>query len=496
MPCALRALPSPPLVHPDVEARHAFEDQQTAMTPPTVLALEARQSQTLTPRLQQAVRQLQLSTLDFSQELQQLAVSNPFLDVDGDASYESDAPADEGDPGPQAETEREDDYPESAADGANAQRRNDDGIEALDFVCAPVTLRQHLHTQINVLGLAPREHFLAWIVAESLDDDGYLRVDLDSLRDVAALDPRADTREILAALARVQRLDPAGVGARDVQECLKLQLARLPASREQKLAARIVGDSFRHLVHRDVQRLARELGCSTTDVEAACALIRRLAPRPGSRFSDDAAAAITPDVVVRKLHGTWTAMLNPAVVPRLSLNRTYADLFKRHRQSHHFELAAQLREARWTLQNIEQRFATILRVAQTLVERQQNFFELGTMAMQPLGLKDIAQALDLHESTVSRATCNKYMLTPVGVFELKYFLSRSLSTDQGSRCSTTAIREAIRKMISAEDRNAPHSDADITRLLQQQGLQVARRTVTKYRQMMNIPSVDMRRTYS
>ena len=451
------------------------------------IALEARQSQTLTPRLQQAVRQLQLSTLDFALELQAMAVSNPFLEIETLPDTADEVAA---------ETAVD-------ADDADAFDPRDTGTVArtggendpLDFVCAPVTLRAHLHTQLNVLALAPRAQFLAWLVAEAVDDDGYLRIDLDGLRDVAALEPRAETRELMAALARVQALDPAGVAARDVEECLRLQLARLPAMPSRDLALRIVNESFRHLVHRDVQRIARELRVTASDIEAACRLIRGLDPRPGARFGGGAAPAITPDVVVRRVRGTWTAMLNPAAVPQVSLNRTYAELFQRHREAHHGELAAQLREARWTLQNIEQRFATILRVAQALVERQQNFFELGTLAMQPLGLKDIAQALDLHESTVSRATCNKYMATPAGVFELKYFLSRALATDQGSRCATTAVREAIRTMIRNEDPRAPHSDADIARRLIEQGLKVARRTVTKYRQMMNIPSVDMRRTY-
>lgn len=454
------------------------------------IALETRQSQTLTPRLQQAVRQLQLSTLDFSQELQTLASSNPFLEVE----EPPDTAGEEIDPA--SETEADDLDTHDPPDTGSVQRVREGENDPLEYVCAPVTLHDHLHTQLNVLTLAPRAAFLAWLVAEAVDDDGYLRVDLDGLRDVAELDPRAETRELLAAIARVQQLDPPGVAARDVEECLRLQLARLPETRLRTLALRIVNESFRHLVHRDVQRIARDLRVTAADVDAACGVIRALDPRPGSRFGAGAAPAITPDVVVRRTQGRWTAMLNPAAVPQVSLNRAYAELFQRHREAHHGELGAQLREARWTLQNIEQRFATILRVAQALVDRQQNFFELGTLAMQPLGLKDIAEALDLHESTVSRATCNKYMLTPLGVFELKYFLSRALATDRGSRCSTTAVREAIRTMIRNEDPRAPHSDADIARLLIEQGLKVARRTVTKYRQMMHIPSVDMRRSYS
>lgn len=469
------------------------------------LALEQRQVQTLTPRLQQAVRLLQLSTFDFALELQELVSSNPFLELEDGGSADDDdiapGPASsevergaEGEVGDPVDDYAEPGYEERVADGEPAPSRHSEAsADAIDFACAPVTLRQYVHSQLNMLDLAPREHFLAWVVAEALDDDGYLRVELDALRAMTDLEPRVEAREMLAALARVQSLDPAGLAARDVPECLHLQLRRLPPSRQRDLAIRIVRDEFKLLLQRDLQRIAQRLDSTPVEIEAVCAYIRRLEPRPGGCFSDEVAASIKPDVIVRKIRGQWTALLNTSAVPRISLNRTYAELFQRHRESHHADLASHLREARWAVQNMEQRFATILRVAQALVERQQHFFEHGTLAMQPLGLKDIADALGLHESTVSRATCNKYMVTPSGVFELKYFFSRALSTEQGSQCSTTAIREAIRKMILSEDARSPHSDADIARILLQQGLRVARRTVTKYRQMMNLPNVDMRR---
>lgn len=472
------------------------------MNPPA-FSLETRQSQTLAPRLQQAVRMLQLSTLDFTQEIAGLVSNNPFLELEepreDSAGHEGPAPASADDGGGAPEANDDFDAGSEKADWArserNAQVRSGDAPDALDFACASTTLRQHLQSQLNMLDLSIRDRFLSWMIVETLDDDGYLRVELDSLRRLVELDPPVEDADLRFALKLVQSIDPAGVGCRDVPECIRLQLNGLPDSPVRTLAVRILEHGFRRLVQRDIPGLARDFGRTPAEIEAACNLIRGLNPRPGASFSNEVTTAIVPDIIVRKRNGRWTAMLNNAIVPQVRVNQMYADLFQRHRESHHGALASHLQEARWTVRNLGQRFSTILRVAQTVVERQWNFFELGTLAMQPLSLKDVAQALDLHESTISRATCNKYMVTPLGVFELKYFFSRALSTSQGSQCSTTAIREAIRKMIRSEDSRAPYSDAHITRLLMRQGLRVARRTVTKYRQMMNISPVEMRRQH-
>lgn len=482
--------------------------------------LEQRQSQVLTPRLQQAVRLLQLSTLDFSQELEQTLAINPFLEMeegqlDSDDDYAVEEAVDPIEPDLEAELEFDaalpgiadlardeglDPFPDGETWGqASKDRRNgeDDETDLLRLAHAEVTLHDHLHEQLNVLKLSDRDHLLAAMVVETLDDDGYLRSELDELAALADdLDPPVEPEEMQIALKRVQSLDPAGVACRNVQECLWLQLCAQAPGAQHDLALRMVDEEFKRLGQRDIHGLVHALGSTAAEVEAAYAHIRRLDARPGWRFGKQTAAYLTPDVIVRKSGESWVAMLNPAAVPKVKLNQVYAELFQRHRESHHGELASQLQEARWTLRNLEQRFSTILRVAQAVVDRQQHFFEHGTLAMQPLGLKDIAAALELHESTVSRATNNKYMATPAGVFELKYFFSRSLSTDQGSCCSTTAIRGAIKEMIQAENGKAPLSDAEITRLLTQQGLRVARRTVTKYRQMMHIPAVDMRRQHS
>jgi RNA polymerase sigma-54 factor len=305
-----------------------------------------------------------------------------------------------------------------------------------------------------------------------------------------------DDDEVQIALTLVQSLEPAGVGARDLRECLLLQLKERDVSSADNLtglARQIVTEHLDKLALRDTAGLAAALGLSEPIVARACELIRHLDPRPGWRFGAADTHYVTPDVIVRKVRDRWTAVLNPGIVPRVRLNRMYADLFKSHRNSSHGDLAAQLQEARWTVRNVEQRFATIQSVAAAIVRRQHQFFEYGELAMKPLALREVADELGLHESTVSRVTNNKYMATPAGVFELKYFFSRSLATSSGGRCSATAIRSAIRDMIQAENSAEPLSDAHIARLLARQGLQVARRTVTKYRQTMRLPAYERRR---
>jgi RNA polymerase sigma-54 factor len=259
------------------------------------------------------------------------------------------------------------------------------------------------------------------------------------------------------------------------------------------IASKIVAGYLDRLAMRDHAGIARSLGVPVHAIEEAADCIRRLEPRPGWRFGASNIRFVTPDVIVRKIRGAWTVTLNPSVVPRVRLNRMYAELFQSHRDSRHSDLAAQLQEARWTVRNVEQRFATILRVAGAIVQRQRHFLDYGELAMKPLGLREIADELGLHESTVSRVTNNKYMATPLGVFELKYFFSRALATTSGGSCSATAIRGAIKDMIACENPSDPLSDAHIARLLARQGLKVARRTVTKYRQMMKMPAYEMRR---
>lgn len=489
-----------------------------------------KQQQTLTPRLQHAVRLLQLSSLDFAQEVQAVLDKNPFLDVaeDDEAGLASTGPA-QTMPDPAANMEGFESPPSLASEdeamssstgdsdappemgdeqagpsddldrdswqltGSSSKLSGDGETSIIDLMADHASLRQQLHTQLNVMHLSERELLIAGVIVESIDDDGYLRDNLDELRAICDIDPPPDMSEMLQALQHVQTLEPAGIGARNVAETLLIQLNQQPSHPGHGLARQIVEHHMERLVRHDVCGLAREMGCTVHEIESACNCIRRLDPRPGWRLGSTVIQYITPDVIVRKFRGEWTVSLSSSIVPRVRLNQMYADLFQRHRNGKHTELAAHLQEARWTIRNVEQRFATILQVSEAIVRRQKNFLEYGALAMRPMALKEIAEEIGLHESTVSRVTNNKYMSTPVGVFELKYFFSRAMVTATGGTCSATAIRGVIQTMIDEEMPCSPLSDAEIARRLARQGLNVARRTVTKYRQAMRIAPVEHRR---
>lgn len=488
----------------------------------TAVGLHAdhRQSQTLSPRLQRAVRLLQMSSLDFAAQLRDMLGRNPFLETDeigGDDELPSelplapledtpaltdsmnDATAPEGvdglvsTAGPESDSEMNDRDLWQADAGAGTRRADDSEITAMDLTAVDTPLNTHLHRQLAVMPLTPRDRALAGLVVESLDDDGYLRTSLEDLAEVAGLDPAASPAELQIALRHVQALEPAGVGARDVAECLRLQLPAVECPQQRDLARRIIDGHLKLLAARDISGLARHLGETPARVEQACDRIRRLDPRPGWRIGSSRIAYVVPDVIVKKVQGRWVVQLNAAVVPRLRLNQVYAELFQRHRSPANAEMAGHLQEARWALRNVEQRFSTILSVAEAVVRRQRHFLEYGPMAMRPLCLREIADEVGIHESTVSRVTNNKYMATPIGVFELKYFFSRAMVGTNGAACSGTAIRGLIKDIIATERPEAPLSDAEITRQLALQGLVVARRTVTKYRQMLKIDAVDRRR---
>ena len=487
---------------------------------------EQRQSQTLSPRLQHAVRLLQMSSMDFATMVRDTLGSNPFLEIDGDDAEhdgvddERNAEADDGidDRDDERTHERTDDgFDQTAGDASDRDlwladsgagsgagngadsgtRSGEDGeISALDMVAVETPLNNHLHNQLNLLQLTSRDLQLARTIVESLDDDGYLRTALAELSAVAGLKPAPLLEEMQIALRRVQSLEPLGVAARDVGECLRLQLSAIVCPTQRSLAQSIVSEHLPALAARDINGMARLLGETPARVEAVCDRIRRLDPRPGWRLGSSRVAYVVPDVVAKKVRGTWVVQLNPAIVPRVRLNSVYAQLFQRHRTAQNAELGANLQEARWTLRNVEQRFSTILDVALAIVQRQGNFLDYGPMAMKPLGLREIADAVGVHESTVSRATNNKYMATPSGVYELTHFFSRSMISANGSACSGTAIRSLVKDIIEAESLDAPLSDAEVTRQLAGQGLLVARRTVTKYRQMLKIEAVDRRRRHN
>jgi RNA polymerase sigma-54 factor len=297
----------------------------------------------------------------------------------------------------------------------------------------------------------------------------------------------------MASLRLVQTLDPAGVGARSLEECLLLQLQALPEDTPgREVAMAIVKGNLQLLANREWARLQHAVGCTESALHVARGLIKSLDPKPGHRFGPQEARYVVPDVLVRKNRDRWVAVINPASLPRVRLNRAYADAISQRGVSNQ-SLTRQLQEARWLLRSIEQRFTTIQRVADAIVARQRGFFEYGEVAMKPLTLKLIAGELGLHESTVCRVTNSKYMATPRGLFEFKHFFSRRLATESGGAASATAVRAVMKELIAAEDPRAPLSDAELARLLAQQGLRVARRTITKYRALMRMPSVDVRR---
>ena len=458
------------------------------------LHLENRQTQKLSPRLQHAVRLLQMSSLDFSAMVHAKLGENPFLEPEEEqeptASSEDHESRDSG-------VEAYDDRDIWQTDGARSLRlADDDEISAMDMAVAETTLAAHLHGQINVTNLGSRDLLLAHMIIESLDDDGYLRTPLEELAELAELNPAVTDDEMRIALCRVQALDPLGVGARDIGECLRLQLASITCPRMRELAQTIVCDNLDTLAARDVKKLSARLNESPSMIEQVCDRLRRMNPRPGWGFGSSRIAYAVPDVVTKRINGHWTVRLNPAVVPRVRMNHQYADLFQRHRAEHHTEMAGHLQDARWTVHNVEQRFSTILDVATAIVRHQRHFLEFGVMAMKPLGLREIAEEVGVHESTVSRVTNNKYISTPLGVFELKHFFSRAMISSNGSACSGTAIRGLVKDIIEGEKPAQPLSDGEITRQLNDQGLNVARRTVTKYRQLLQIEPAERRRKHA
>lgn len=478
---------------------------------------EIRPSQTLSPRLQRAVQLLQMSSLDFAALVRQKLGDNPFLESEDD-NAPGEADAADGDDTPAGLQVLEAGEPVSAAandpwddsvrrdggddrdmwmqDAINGPRGSGEGeVSAMEMTAFETTLAMHLHGQLNVMVLSDRDLCLARAIVDSLDDDGYLRTPLDEIASLVPCEPPASPAEMQVVLRLVQSLEPTGVAARGVGECLALQVRQMQDGRCRELAECIVRDHLDALAARDVPALAAALRVSPAVVETVVDRIRHLDPRPGWRVGASRVDYIVPDVIVRRQRGQWTVQLNPAVVPRVRLNQVYADLFQRHRSRGNGELGEQLQDARWTLRNVEQRFSTILDVAQAIVRRQRHFLEFGPMAMKPLVLREIAEEVGVHESTVSRVTNNKHMATPLGVFELKHFFSRPMVSAAGNPCSGTAIRGLIGDIIQAENTSRPLSDAEITRQLAEQGLVVARRTVTKYRQLLRIEPLDKRRRH-
>jgi RNA polymerase sigma-54 factor len=473
------------------------------------LQLKLSQHLTLTPQLQQSIRLLQLSTLELNQELEKFLNENPLLErEDADeappvARMNADEPAVAQAPSEDAPAEAapstdsvsaEIDW--SSASGTGTGTR-DDGEESDFFQVAADSpnLREHLLKQLSLTKLETRDRAMVAFLIEALDDDGYLTQSLEELAQAVPEELQIEPEELHIALKHLQNFDPTGVGARNCAESLELQLLALPESTPHRSSAlTIVRAHLPLLASRDFVRLKKILQCTDDELRDAQRLIQSLNPRPGAEFSSVETRYIVPDVTVKKVKNVWVASLNPDAMPKLRINRMYAEILQNNRNHSGSQLSHQLQEARWLIKNVQQRFETILRVSQAIVDRQRHFFEHGEVAMRPLVLREIADTLSLHESTVSRVTTQKFMFTPRGIFELKYFFGSHVATETGGACSATAIRALIKQLVAAEDARKPLSDSKISEVLSQQGIVVARRTIAKYRESLQIPSVSMRKS--
>ncbi len=468
------------------------------------LQLKVSQHLTLTPQLQQSIKLLQMSTQDLSTELEHYLLENPLLErADGDGPPEheqlspttSEAPADNTS---NEETPREREREEmdlsdwGSGGGGSGSRDDDDEFDPiLNTPCRP-TLREHLAAQIGERPLSRRDSALLTLLIDELDEDGYLTTPLDEFAASLPLELEVDTDELEYLRKLLLQFEPVGLGSRNLAEFLQLQLAALPAATpSRELALTLVCEHLALLGNRDYVRLKKLLAVGEAELRAAHQLIATLRPRPTSGFDQGDTHYVVPDIHVIRRNGRWIAQLNRGALPKLQVNQLYAGMLQQRDSSHN--LGGQLQEARWLVKNIQQRFDTILKVSEAIVERQQAFFEHGEVAMRPLILRDIADELGLHESTISRVTTQKYLLCSRGLFELKYFFGNALETDSGGECSATAIKAHIRQIIDAEDSKKPLSDSAIADRLTAQGIQVARRTVAKYREAMQIPPVNLRK---
>lgn len=500
------------------------------------LQLKLGQSLTMTPQLQQAIRLLQLSTLDLQQEIQQALESNPMLETSEDdeqaesqstddnshdepASETASEPAtettpdwDESENGPDWSSENEipdtipDDLPvDTAWDDiyqsapATSARNDDENDHDFETRNSPTeTLQDHLEWQLNLTPLSERDQAIAHALMDAVDERGYLTSTPEDihagLQEDADEDP-VELDEVEAVLHRLQHFDPPGVFARDLQECLLIQLNQLPPETPWLSQARLVITHYINLLgNRDYAQLLRRSRLKEDQLREVLALITGLNPRPGDVIDRAEPDYVIPDVIVRKHNGRWRVELNPEIAPRIRVNAGYASLIRRADSSaDNTYLRDQLQEAKWFIKSLQSRNETLLKVATRIVEHQQGFLDHGEEAMKPLILSDIAQAVEMHESTISRVTTQKYMHTPRGIFELKYFFSSHVSTDEGGECSSTAIRAMIKKLIAAETPKKPLSDSKIAAMLGDQGIKVARRTVAKYREAMHIPPSNERK---
>jgi RNA polymerase sigma-54 factor len=480
------------------------------------LQFRLHQQLTLTPQLQQAIRLLQLSQLELEAELRQIAEGNPLLEfaedsdeaetgddeaiddyadpstlgsanVDGDSDGERDDSGEWADAGGSAEAPIDFTHSSSSSSGA----RGEEDFEPQN--AAPETLQQHLLWQLNMASFNPRQHAIATVLIDALNPAGYLADGIDAVLAALPADLKASVAEIDAVRRVLQGFDPVGVGSLDLRDCLCVQLQQFdPDTPQRDLALRIVDTELDLLARNDIARLARRLHASEEDTTAAAILIRSLDPRPGAALDATPVEYVAPDVYAVRQGSRWHVSLNADCQPRLGLNQHYCGLIAKARGEDASWMRGQLQEARWLIKSLESRAETLLKVADAIVRRQSAFLDYGPEAMHPLVLREVAEEVGMHESTISRVTTRKYMHTPRGTFELKYFFSSGVSTEDGGSASATAIQAMLRKLIDAEDPRKPLSDQAIAEQLQAKGIQVARRTVAKYREGMRIPSSSER----
>ncbi len=491
------------------------------------IQLRLGQHLTMTPQLQQAIRLLQLSTLELQLEVQTVLDSNLMLERDENdqetrtetaaESAPDQAAAADADPaatkteGIDAEvTSNTETIPDELPGDTSWEDTYDMGATSFsapggdhdrDFfethLGSSESLHEHLHWQLDLTPFSDVDRAIAEAIIDSINDDGYLNISLEELNESLDLAPELEigVEEIQAVLRRIQHFDPVGVGARDPAECLLIQLLALdPGTPRRKQALQLVQEHVTLLGNRDYNQIMRRMKLTESELQEVLKLVQSLNPRPGSQITSATPQYVVPDVFVVKRKGKWQVDLNIEATPKLRINSQYANLVRRADNSDdNTYLRNHLQEARWFLKSLQSRHETLLKVARCIVERQRNFFEYGDEAMKPLVLRDIAETVEMHESTISRVTTQKYMHTPRGIFEFKYFFSSHVGTADGGECSATAIRAIIKKLVAAEKPNKPLSDSKIATLLADQGIKVARRTIAKYREAMNIPPSNERK---
>ncbi len=491
------------------------------------LQLKMGQQLTMTPQLQQAIRLLQLSTLDLQQEIQEALESNPMLEVeegnDGPASdgddhsagsknEDSNASTNEATDRSEATLGDEGDWDDSIPNDLPVDTSWDDIYQPTSSAPAPASdndefdfdsrrgssesLQDHLSWQLNLTPMSERDRLIGEAIIDAVEPTGLLSSTVDDIyQGLAEHLDELESDEVDAVLHRIQQFDPPGVAAQDLQDCLTIQLKQLEKDwpwRDQAL--NIVANHLNLLASRDYKQLMRKTKLSETELRDTILLIQSLNPRPGDQINAGETEYIVPDVFVSKTNDRWSVSLNPDISPKLRINPGYASLIKRADSSDdNTFLRDNLQEARWFLKSLQSRNETLLKVASCIVEKQRGFLDYGAEAMKPLVLHDVAEVVGMHESTISRVTTQKYMHTPQGIFELKYFFSSHVSTDSGGECSSTAIRAIIKKLVVAESPKKPLSDSKIAELLAEQGIKVARRTIAKYRESLAIPPSNERK---